>query len=1052
MFSQENTDIVKTIGESAKAALELGKAIKENRKDLESLQPHLYQISSLLDLLNNPLGQVLKEAIPFSGLAMTLLHLASKNLQQELVLEECLLLVLQAAYLESLQQELQHHSLVLDSRFTREVEASMSQLGEYSLDKFTAKEIISDLPSSDLFQIFNIFLIERLKNSRVDLDVASRLAERVAWKTPRHFHLILAENAKEMTVLSELFKLGGKADADHYSSVDRYIKEVIQPLPDTKIFDLTLREIYVPLKIKLLNQDGSLVLDQEKFISIHEWARQEIKKPESRKILFIQGEAGRGKSAFCRMFTEVITKELAFIPIFVRLRDLRHLESTFSGTIEKYLETFDFTKDNHWLTSRNERFLFILDGFDELLLERRSKGLKELLGQIENFQRTSHHRIIITGRPLAMQGVESVAFTSNNCLERVELQLMDDDLCYQWFNKWANKFGKQESQDFEGFLKSCPADIQYNLAREPLLLYILGRMHYKKAICATDLEGKKGLKAKAKVYDKTVEWVLGEQRNNINQRIFNNQLNIVELRRLLTEVAVCIMQSGNENASLESIKFRLKAYDNDTLQKLFSTQLNEQDVENDIVNNLLTTFYIQSSSKDREGSVEFVHKSFGEFLFAERIKEAFVDWSDIITDKRRGTESLKVDDVKMNWQVYDLLSCDFITLEITNYLKGMLEENNDWSPVDIFIRLDKFWQKWCNGVFIDEPQKNLPQEKMRILHEQKISRASGLGIRQIDVHTGMNILILLLELHRYSQDIERLKDKISFHPNGILSSYNFNYLLQVFNYAESISQDTLKKITLFLSRCDLKRANLSGVNLSEANLSGANLSEANLSGANLSKANLGSANLKKANLSGANLSGVNLSEANLSGANLSGVNLSEANLSGANLSGVNLSEANLGSANLSGVNLSEANLRKANLWKTDLRKANLRKANLWKADLGGANLGGAYLVESHLRDVDFSGSDLSKADLSIANLSAANLSGVNLKKASLIGADLSAAKLTEADLSETYLIRANLNGANLIGVKWSESTNWKEVQGITNTQISLDLQKYLEKYLVLKLE
>ena len=36
---------------------------------------------------------------------------------------------------------------------------------------------------------------------------------------------------------------------------------------------------------------------------------------------------------------------------------------------------------------------------------------------------------------------------------------------------------------------------------------------------------------------------------------------------------------------------------------------------------------------DRVGAVEFAHKSFGEFLFAERIKCAFEDWVEVNREK-----------------------------------------------------------------------------------------------------------------------------------------------------------------------------------------------------------------------------------------------------------------------------------------------------------------------------------------------------------------------------------------------------------------------------------
>jgi len=88
-------------------------------------------------------------------------------------------------------------------------------------------------------------------------------------------------------------------------------------------------------------------------------------------------------------------------------------------------------------------------------------------------------------------------------------------------------------------------------------------------------------------------------------------------------------------------------------------------------------------------------------------------------------------------------------------------------------------------------------------------------------------------------------------------------------------------ITPDLSKADLDKAFLLGVNLSKANLKEASLWRATLSGADLTEANLWKANLSGADLDTTNLSKANLKEVNLHGAYLLGANLTEANLSAA---------------------------------------------------------------------------------------------------------------------------------------------------------------------------
>jgi hypothetical protein len=66
----------------------------------------------------------------------------------------------------------------------------------------------------------------------------------------------------------------------------------------------------------------------------------------------------------------------------IRLRDVQNFAQDFDKTLEDAIAT-DFTKDAGWLTDRNTRFLFLLDGFDELLLERGTTGgLQQFLDQV----------------------------------------------------------------------------------------------------------------------------------------------------------------------------------------------------------------------------------------------------------------------------------------------------------------------------------------------------------------------------------------------------------------------------------------------------------------------------------------------------------------------------------------------------------------------------------------------------------------------------------------------------------------------------------------------
>jgi uncharacterized protein YjbI with pentapeptide repeats len=420
-----------------------------------------------------------------------------------------------------------------------------------------------------------------------------------------------------------------------------------------------------------------------------------------------------------------------------------------------------------------------------------------------------------------------------------------------------------------------------------------------------------------------------------------------DLRRILTEAGLCVVQSGGEYAPVAMIEERLRE-DNSVKALLEEAQ---KQIGDNPLRNALAVFYLQQGSK--EGSVEFVHKSFGEFLCAERLKESLEEW----TEPGKKGRGFKTPDSQMDWEIYDLLGYGPLTEEIVEYLMGLLTtptapgEENQFRPVELFQRLEYFYQRWCEGEFIDVSSESLPQKKMKLLEKQL--KTQKLGQRQIDIYAGLNVMILLLELHRYGQEKDELKDKMVFYPCGKPNAEgrldDASRLLRLIGYSCCVGNfGFVQTVGTFLSG-----ANLSGAELSGANLSGAELSGAELIGAELSGANLIGAYLSDAYLSGAYLSDAYLMDANLSGAELIGANLIGAQLSGANLNSADLSSVELNSADLNGADLSGADLSSADLSDANLSGADLSGADLSGADLRGADLSGANLTDSTFGDIEW---------------------------------------------------------------------------------------------------
>ncbi len=815
----ETLEDVKTGSEAGKAVFELAKVIQEQGSNLETLKPYLDPLSSLLDALNSPLGELAGAVIPLAPIPIALLKIIAKATKKEPTLVQSVALVSQVVYLQSLQKILQEDEALLqqigESPVSKSVASNIQKLGDVEFDERDARVAVLCFHESKLAQAFNEVLAQRLQEAGLGEDRAKTLTEQVARQTQELLISALVEAGGEaVDRLVKWYQLGGAEKLEKYLSIEEYLEQQIKPNPDQFIFDeteITFRDLYVSLDIRLLDSEGNRIEDKDP-MQLEDWVKMMLQDSnKDKQVLFIQGEAGRGKSVFCRMFADWVRQNWHpnFTPILIRLRELRALAGNLTDTLNTYLQNLDFvTSDSGWLTDKNTRFLFLLDGFDELLLEgRASGGLKEFLLQVQDFQRHLHHRFLITGRPLALQGIER-QLSQTQQLERVAILPMNDEIRHIWLEKWANKVGTQEADNFQHFLEACPSEIKDNLALEPLLLYLLGRMHREQALTAAMFAGTSDqITAKIRIYDEAVNWVIEKQRQDENLRL--TALEPEDLRRFLAEAALCVVQSGNECARVAMLEARLKDTHNPVAELLETARKETQLEQPKALNNLLAAFYIKPASGDRGGSVEFTHKSFGEFLFAERLIESCIDWTRTVTRHRREVDDLNIE--TMDKQIYDLLGYGPLTPEIVQYLPGLWAKNPEVKPIRLFERLQDFYLRWCEGEFIDAPQTTLPQIKMRLLKEQLGEVETQLGQRQVDLYTGLNVMILLLELHRYAKTQEALKDKIYFYPCGEPNTDHFvpERLLEIIGYSHCLGVFAfLKIIGFYLSGADLSGANL----------------------------------------------------------------------------------------------------------------------------------------------------------------------------------------------------------------------------------------------------
>ncbi|MGK7872633.1 MAG: pentapeptide repeat-containing protein [Xenococcaceae cyanobacterium] len=777
--------------------------------------------------------------------------------------------------------------------------------------------------------------------------------------------------------------------------IKEYLNKQIAKRPLESVFheQFNFKDIYISLKPKPVN--GAQILEHD----LRDWAKQALEDSGKRdQVLFLEGETGQGKSTFCRMFADWIQQhgDPPWTPILIQLRDIKVLEANFEKTLQTALRDWHFAENNdNWLKYQNTRFVFLLDGLDELITERKAnRGLEAFLQQVIYFQRsyglkpeTPEHRVLITSSPSALQSLKSPVIQQQILphLERVKIQPMDEKLQNQWINKkWAKKeiVGSTKALEFMQFLDAPPG--LRSLAREPLLLYLLAAMYRD-----DELEGfvpeSSDEETKLKIYEKSLDWVITKQLPDwLTQELEEgrNEQKTKDLERILAEAGLCAIQSGGIRTTMTMLEERLANKDNRLANWLIQRAKTRREH-----NTAIASFSKESTSK---GWVTFNHKSFSEFLYAKRLLQSLKDW----TKRREDCEEFVLPTDRLNWEIYDLLGFGGLTQEIVGYLRPLLKKISKDVLKQLFERLQNFHIWWFEGEFINnELAGTLAQKKMLQLKKPLEAQGLFLGRRQIDIYTGLNVLILLLELHREAQ--------IHFYPCGKFTSlYTGEQQYSLESRSNSLEAEEAEEFEPSRILRLMSYSRWLGAEIFVKTV-GPFLEQINLRGADLR---------------GAELYGVKLNRAYLSGAILNGINLNGAELNQAFLGNAKLRRADLGNAILSNAFLGNADLSSAFLGNASLDNAVLTGANLHTALLGSANLSGAYLGDADLSDANLRGANLMDADLSCANLSDANLKGANLSG-------------------------TNLRGANLKNVSWDKKTNWQMVKSL---QEALNIPKKLK--------
>ncbi|MBE9217118.1 pentapeptide repeat-containing protein [Plectonema cf. radiosum LEGE 06105] len=854
-------------------------------RDMEVRNPLPFDICTLAEVLELPLGVVWDEISVFARLTQSILGVLAQN--KPFKRNEATWLAFQVAYLQALEEVLieeeslsriwLERTLLPKNKVTRLQEENLFTNGSVKalrdehlqafikifrgekLNDVQAEEALHKVTHSSFVQQINHIAVAWLVANTVPKVEAELIIRRLEHKLLGHLIVVVSENSTSLVQLQKFFKIGNSLELRtteiHWSSEDKidcnkqkYRANLIKKLGEPLLIEsFALKDVYVPPK-------GIPLKGNYQPVDLMKWVVSQLEDLET--ITIIESDSGYGKTSFCQIFAARVARKFYpdWMPILINLSDIEERE-TFLETLESALRNNYRIDLSDWLKVTHHKYLLILDGLNELSPSTTVSAI--FIQQLFKFQGEKRHKIILTSQSWVLQDIASKAASK---LQRIKIQPWGQDEWKQWFANLSKVQSMTVAQNLFTLLKTNKAFSQNShfllaeFVRHPLTLYLLAVLHSNKLLddeilqLATNPQITNSATVLWRIYEGIDQWLFGYSSGMVSRYIHPQ-----ELPDEIQSVALKILLSGKKKINLTG-NF-----------------------------NKLSAFYFKPLS-----NVQFSHSQLGEYLCAK----AIISQLKILIKRDRNNYAeinFTIDSPQtVAEHLYNLLGYGILTPEIEELvIEGLRREKKHKFSFELLCnRLQSFWYAYCRGRWLDQGIAHQAWSYFKQLQ-------NPVNVEQVNAAVGINVFLLLSACYR--------ETKQTFSPCGnptLLTEFQPEALMKLIAKTAVFHPDMTrvrigeKSLTfLNLSKADLTQAILAQVNFTNTDLSNAQLKNACLVGANLADANLTGANLTGANLANANLTNATLTGANLTGANLLGVNLDLVNLSNACLFQAIIAEA-----------------------------------------------------------------------------------------------------------------------------------------------------------------
>lgn len=444
-------------------------------QQLKSLPPWLSSITSLLGSLSSSAEVEIAIGVadaffPFLKISKALLKIIKTRNDPD-TFSECVALVYFIAYLESLEKYLKETKIPTDYI----PEHKHYKFRDLVLSEEEANMALSSFPNSALASVLKDNTFFRLQQIGFSDTEAKWFAERAAWDSRNHVLKHWKQVPEEAKNFSTVSISEWTSEQKDVHDISNYLKKFIKLKDSNEIsenrVELSLKDIYVQLNVQTQDlNSGEFKEDEE---NIHNWVENILLDNNQSRAIYIQGNSGQGKTAFCQMFADWVSKKIfpAYIPVFIDLQEINNVKDSLQETFASVLQSKPFFSTNKdWLNDDNKRFLIFLDGLDELFVPE--EDLEKLIYQVINFQDDGHNQFLITERSSSRGKFTTIADREKYYWGQIKP--MTSSQRSDWIRNWSKAIVlKAKDKKFRTLFNDNFNKIKMVLSQNRILLVLL---------------------------------------------------------------------------------------------------------------------------------------------------------------------------------------------------------------------------------------------------------------------------------------------------------------------------------------------------------------------------------------------------------------------------------------------------------------------------------------------------------------------------------------------------------------------------------------------------